>query len=25
VVFDTANQIFASLTQTVYNYFNTTR
>ena len=25
VVFDTANQIFASLTQTVYNYYNMTR
>jgi hypothetical protein len=24
VVFDTANQLFASLTQAVYNYFNTT-
>ena len=24
VVFDTANQLFASLTQSVYNYFNTT-
>ena len=25
VVFDTANQLFASLTQAVYNYFNTTQ
>jgi len=24
VVFDEANQLFASLTQAVYNYFNTT-